>query len=94
MVPRVVGVEARGGYQLRVTFDDGVVTEVDMADDLWGPMFEPLRDETFFRQVGVDEEAQTVVWPNGLDLDPLVLHGDYPPEPPTRLKVRRINPVP
>lgn len=72
MVPRVVSVEARAGYQLRLTFDDGVVTEVDMADDLWGPMFEPLRDKSFFLQVRVDDEAQTVVWPNGLDLDPLV----------------------
>ena len=39
--------------------------------------FEPLRDPEFFAEVRVDPEAHTVVWPNGADLDPLVLHGDY-----------------
>ena len=40
-------------------------------------MFEPLTDPAFFAQVVVDHD--TVVWPNGLDLDPLVLHGDFEP---------------
>jgi hypothetical protein len=29
--------------------------------------------------VRVDPELGTVVWPNGYDLDPDVLHGDYEP---------------
>ena len=37
-------------------------------------MFAPLRDPSFFSQVRVDEEAGTIVWPNGADMDPLVLH--------------------
>lgn len=37
-------------------------------------VFEPLRDPAFFSQVRVDPEAGTIVWPNGADLDPLVLH--------------------
>ena len=37
----------------------------------------------FFAQVRVDDELGTVVWPNGADLDPLVLHGDF--EPAARL---------
>jgi hypothetical protein len=28
-----------------------------------------------FRQVRVDPELRTIVWPNGFDLDPDVLHG-------------------
>lgn len=31
-------------------------------------------DPAYFSQVRVDEEAGTIVWPNGADLDPLVLH--------------------
>jgi hypothetical protein len=46
-------------------------------------MGEPLRDLAFFRQVRVDPELRTIVWPNGFDLDPDVLHGrrskDMPP---------------
>ena len=63
---------------------------VDFSDDLWGPMFEPLRDPEVFRQVRVDSEGHTVSWPNGADIDPLVLHGDFPPSPPSRLRVERV----
>jgi hypothetical protein len=44
----------------------------------------PLRDPDYFAQVQVDPEAGTIVWPNGVDLDPLVLHGDYDPAEPNR----------
>ena len=37
-------------------------------------VFEPLNDPGFFSQVRVDDDAGTIVWPNGADLDPLVLH--------------------
>lgn len=76
-IPKVTAVEVRPPYGLHLTFDDGRIREVDLADELWGPMFEPLRDPTFFAQVTVDHG--TVVWPNGVDLDPLVLHGDFEP---------------
>ena len=62
-------------YVLRIEAADGSVREVDLSDELWGPVFEPLRDPEVFRQVRVDEELGTVVWPNGADLDPDVLTG-------------------
>jgi Protein of unknown function (DUF2442) len=71
----VTAVQTLTDYTLRLTFDDGSEHEVDLADDLWGPMGEPLRDPAYFRQVRVDPELRTVVWPNGFDLDPDVLHG-------------------
>jgi hypothetical protein len=43
------------------------------------PGIEPLTDPGFFAQVHVDEELGAVVWPNGADLDPLVLHGKFEP---------------
>lgn len=67
--------KVRPPYGLRLAFDDGATRDIDLADDLWGPVFEPLRDPAFFAQVVV--EHGTVVWPNGVDLDPLVLHGDF-----------------
>lgn len=76
-IPKVTDVEVLPPYGLRLTFDDGVVREVDLADELWGPMFEPLKDPAFFARVTIDHG--TVAWPNGLDLDPLVLHGDLEP---------------
>jgi hypothetical protein len=76
---RVVAVEPLEGWRLRLTFTDDLVREVDLSDDLWGQMAEPLRDPDYFRQVRVDPELGTVVWPNGYDLDPDVLHGDFKP---------------
>lgn len=73
----IVKVEHLGGYRLRIAFADGLLGEVDLASKLAGsvgPMFEPLRDETFFAQVSVDPELGTIVWPNGADLAPDALH--------------------
>ena len=79
---RIRTVEPLEGFVLRLGFDDGTVREVDLEPDLWGPVFEALRrDPQLFQQVRVDEELGTIVWPNGADLDPDVLHGDAPPAP-------------
>jgi hypothetical protein len=79
---RICSVEPLEGFVLRVGFDDGTTRDVDLADELWGPVFEPLRnDPQLFQRVQVDRELGTVVWPNGADLDPDVLHGDLPSAP-------------
>lgn len=76
---RIRSVEPLEGFVLRLDFDDGTTRDVDLEGELWGPVFRPLRDDPqLFRQVRVDEELGTVVWPNGADLDPDVLHGDLP----------------
>lgn len=74
---RIVAAEPREGFVLWLRFSDGATREVDLADELWGPMFEPLReDPKLFREVQVDEELGTIVWPNGADMDPDVLRGE------------------
>jgi len=91
-MPRVTAVEPREDYRLRISFDDGVVSDVDFAGMLTGELGEPLRDRDYFRRVRVDPEAGTIVWPNGLDPDPLVLHGDYEAETAGALVVQRLAP--
>ena len=82
---QVTTVEVLGHYRLRLGFSDGLVREVDLSRlGERGGVFVPLRDPEYFAQVRVDPEAGTVVWPNGVDLDPLVLHGDYEPAEPKR----------
>jgi hypothetical protein len=45
-----------------------------------GPVFQPLLDDRqLFQAVRVDPEIGTVVWPNGADQDPDVLHGSHEP---------------
>lgn len=78
----VTAVEPVADYTVHLTFDDGSERVVDLADELWGAMGEPLRDPAYFRQVRVDPELRTIVWPNGFDLDPDVLHGRRSQEAP------------
>jgi len=73
-VVHVTSVEPLEGFRLRLTFEDGTVGEIDLTDELWGPVFEPLKDRTLFTQVSVDHECGTIVWPNGADFAPEWLH--------------------
>ncbi len=74
---RIRSVEPLKGFTLG--FADGSERDVDLEHELFGPIFAPLRKSLeLFRQVRVDPELGTIVWPNGADLDPDVLHGDYP----------------
>lgn len=75
MIPRVTTVEVSGPYSLRLTFHDGVRKQVNLLGLLRGPIFEPLLEPGFFRQVLLDPVAGTVVWPNGADVAPETLYG-------------------
>ncbi len=52
---KVSKVTALCNYRLHVEFDDGTAGEIDLSDRLFGPVFEPLRDEVEFQKVAVDE---------------------------------------
>jgi hypothetical protein len=72
---RIRQVEALDGFKVRLTFTDESRKEIDLDTYLQGPVFEPIRTSPdLFRRVSVDEEAGTIVWPNGADLDPDVLY--------------------
>jgi hypothetical protein len=73
LVP-VTGVEVIGDHQLRLTFGDGVVGDIDFRHEDWSGVFEPLADPACFAQVYVDPECRTLVWPNGLDMAPEPLY--------------------
>lgn len=75
-------------YLLRVRFDDDLERTIDFAPILLGPLFGPLQDPSLFRQVRVDRDLGTLVWPNGADIDPSVLH-DWPQHVDAIVKRRR-----
>ena len=57
-------------YKVEVAFNDGRSGIVDLANALKGPMFEPLKDLDLFSRLKVDEDLDTIVWPNGADFAP------------------------
>jgi len=72
-IVRITGCECIAPYSLRLRFDDGAETVVDLANVLEGEVYGPLRDPFLFSRVALDQEIGTVVWPNGADFDPSVL---------------------
>ena len=56
------------------TLFDGLSGEIDLEKELWGPVFEPLKNEAEFARLKADPEFETIVWPNGADLSPEFLH--------------------
>ena len=69
-------VEARyvRDYVIWVRFSDDIAGEVDLRDELDGPVFEPLRRIETFQGVRLHPELHTIVWPNGADLAPEFLY--------------------
>jgi hypothetical protein len=71
---RVVSFEQVAPFTLNVCFDDGTSQVIDFRPVLEGELYGPLQDTSIFKQVRVDSEAHTLVWPNGADFDPTMLH--------------------
>ena len=74
MTPRLCGVEYLRAYKILVTFEDGKTGVIDLEHELWGEVFEPLRDVGLFRRFRFDAELDTIVWPTGADLAPEYLY--------------------
>lgn len=76
MLPRVRSVRHLGDYRLQLEFTDGTSGELDFRSRIVGRggVFQPLANADFFRQVQVDPESGTIIWPNGVDLCPDTLY--------------------
>lgn len=80
----VTGLEVLHDRVVRLTFSDGCEGEIDLGPKMWGPVFERAGlDIDYFRQVRADPESGTIVWPNGADLAPEVLHAEAVTHCPT-----------
>jgi hypothetical protein len=73
-IHRVEAFSVVGDYTLRVRFEDETEQVIDFLPILVGALYAPLRDLAVFNQVQVDPGAHTLVWPNGADFDPTILH--------------------
>jgi Protein of unknown function (DUF2442) len=74
MPPRLVEARYVRDFVIWLRWSDGSQGEVDLAGELHGPIFEPLRDPAYFRSFTLSPEMHTIVWPNGADLAPEFLH--------------------
>jgi len=70
MIIHVTEVKVVGPHALELVFDNGGRKRVNLRHELYGPVFEPLRDPAYFAQAYLDPDSRTVTWPNGADFAP------------------------
>ena len=73
MILHVVRAQYISDHRVHLWFNDGSDGEVDLSDVLHGPIFEPLKDRDYFRQLRLI--GHTLAWDNGADFAPEYLHG-------------------
>ncbi len=71
----IVRVAPVGDRRLQLAFDDGSQGEIDLRSHIsFSGVFEALDHDDEFRKVRVNSDTGTIEWPNGADLDPVVLY--------------------
>ena len=61
-------------YVIWLRFNDGAEGLVDLKEELYGEVFEPLKDMERFMSFKVDPDLETITWENGADLAPEFLY--------------------
>jgi hypothetical protein len=70
----VAGASYVSDYKIKVRFENSEVKLVDLEPHLDGPIFEPLKDIAYFRLFTVNQDIDTVAWPNNADFSPEFLY--------------------
>ncbi|MBI2611179.1 DUF2442 domain-containing protein [Candidatus Gottesmanbacteria bacterium] len=68
MTPKIKEIQYKEKYTYYIRFDNNREGSVNFQSFLWGEVFEPLKDEKFFRKAYVDQTSGTITWPNGVDI--------------------------
>ncbi len=74
MIPRVIEAKYVEDFIIKVRFADGIEGEINLAGELEGEIFEPLRDTSYFRRFIVHSDLHTLTWPNGAYFAPEYLY--------------------
>lgn len=73
----VIGARYVRDFTIWAKFADGSEGEIDLANELCGPVFEPLKDVNYFRNFTLAEYG-TICWPNDADIAPELLYEKVP----------------
>lgn len=68
MFPHITAAKYLDGYELWLKFNDGTEGRIDLSSELYGEVFEPLKDISYFKQFKI--QGNTVAWENGADFAP------------------------
>jgi hypothetical protein len=59
-------------YKIEFRFNDGKIKVIDFHGQLWGEMFEPLKNKDYFKNFKLN--PFTIEWENGADFAPEFLY--------------------
>ncbi len=74
MIPKVIDAHYVKDYIIWLKFDDDSIGEINLEAELWGPVFEPLKNIQLFKKFYVHPELHTITWENGADFAPEFLY--------------------
>lgn len=69
---KVVKAEYLNDYFINIEFSNGFKNSVDLKEELWGKIFEPLNDRNYFKNFKLN--PFTIYWENGADFSPEFLY--------------------
>ncbi|MFZ1320057.1 MAG: DUF2442 domain-containing protein [Ignavibacteria bacterium] len=55
-------------YKIDIEFNTGFSQVIDLKEEIWGEIFEPLKDKEYFRNFKLN--PFTIYWENGADFSP------------------------
>jgi hypothetical protein len=70
MILHTTEVTPLGDYRLSLAFNNGDLGPVDLQQELWGEVFEPLKNQAQFVTAYQHPVMKTVAWANGADFAP------------------------
>jgi hypothetical protein len=73
MILKVLKAEYINNYNIKVFFNDNLEKIINLENELYGSVFELLKDKEYFKQFYID--CNTISWENGADFAPEYLHG-------------------
>ncbi|MCX6935496.1 MAG: DUF2442 domain-containing protein [Verrucomicrobia bacterium] len=66
---RPIKVKALPGYEIMISYPDGVEGTIDLSSSVGHGVFAPLRDESFFRKVYIGDFGQ-IAWSDDIEICP------------------------
>ena len=85
MVPKLQSAVHVRDYTIYLRFADGREGAIDLQGELWGEVFEPLKDLSVFKSFQLNTELNTIAWPNGADFAPEFLYDALPGGAPDKI---------
>lgn len=65
---KVVDAKYLEGYKIEFRFNNGITKVVDLTNEIYGEVFEPLKDINYFKNFALN--PFTIEWKNGADFSP------------------------